>query len=183
VQRVGQRTRLQRFIYGGLVDEDDMSERRCRATVRWTGDGILQLTGYSDLETNYDESNQLSTGTLESRISNGDEGWRWAVERFAVTDGGRTLAEAIRQGQAIAVSDGSYKDDFGTAAYVLEGKTAANRIVCALASPGISEDQSSFCSELAGLYGIIMMVQAICHQFRITSGGIEVGCNGLIALQ
>jgi hypothetical protein len=135
------------------------------------------------LETDYDESNQLSTGTLESCISNGDEGWRWAVERFAVADGGRTLAEAIRRGRAIAVSDGSYKDDFGTAAYVLEGETAANRIVCALATPGIPEDQSSFRSELAGLYGIVMMVQAICHQFGITSGGIEVGCDGLIALQ
>jgi hypothetical protein len=183
VQRVGQRTRSRRFIYGGLVDEADVSERRRRATVRWTGDGILQLTGYSDLETDYDESNPLSTGTLESCISNGDEGWRWAVERFAVADGGRTLAEAIHQGRAIAVSDGSYKDDFGTAAYVLEGETASNRIVCALATPGIPEDQSSFCSELAGLYRIVMMVQAVCHQFGITSGGIEVGCDGLIALQ
>jgi hypothetical protein len=52
-----------------------------------------------------------------------------------------------------------------------------------LATPGILEDQSSFHSKLAGLYGIVMMVQAICHQFSITSGGIEVGCDGLIALQ
>jgi hypothetical protein len=74
VQRVGQQTRSRRFIYGGLVDEDEVPERRHRATVRWTGDGILQLTGYSDLETDYDEPDQLSTGTLESLISNGDEG-------------------------------------------------------------------------------------------------------------
>jgi hypothetical protein len=52
-----------------------------------------------------------------------------------VADGGRTLAEAIHQGRAIAVSDGSYKDGYGTAAYVLEGETVANRIVCALATP------------------------------------------------
>jgi hypothetical protein len=55
VQRVGQWTRSCRFIYGGLVDEDEVPEQRCRATVRWTGDGILQLMGYSDLETDYDE--------------------------------------------------------------------------------------------------------------------------------
>jgi hypothetical protein len=102
---------------------------------------------------------------------------RWAVARFAVSDDGRALAEAIREGKAIAVSDGSYKEGFGTAAYVLEGETSENRIVAVLVVPGILEVQSSFRSELAGLYGVVLMVQLLCEHYGITDGAIEVGCD------
>ena len=61
----------------------------------WTDDGILQLTGYSDLERDHDANERILTSTLTQRISNGDEGWKWAVEKFAVTDGGQALADAI----------------------------------------------------------------------------------------
>jgi hypothetical protein len=100
-----------------------------------------------------------------------------------VADGGQTLADAICRGQAIAVSDGSYKDELSTAAYVLEGSTSVNQIVVVLAVPGMPDDQSSYCSKLAGLYGIVAMVQMICEHFGITSGAIKVGCDGQIALQ
>jgi precorrin-3B methylase len=53
------------------------------------------------------------------------------------------LAATIRQGQAVAVSDGSYKDAFGTAAYVLEGVNSDNRLVGVLISPGMPDDQTS----------------------------------------
>jgi hypothetical protein len=151
--------------------------------VHWTGDGILQLTGYSEWERDQDADEQILTSTLKQRISNGDEGWKWAVEKFAVTDGGRALADAIRLGHAIAVSDGSYKDELGTAAYVLEGKTKMNRIVGVLKVPGLPADQSSYRSELSGMYGIVVMVEVICTHFEITSGAIEAGCDGLSALR
>jgi hypothetical protein len=114
--------------------------------------------GYSDLEIDHNGANTTLTTTLAQCIRNGNEGWRWVVERFAVADSGQTLAASIHRGHAIAVSDGSFKDEFGTVAYVLEGATAANRIVGALAVPGAPEDQSSYHSEIAGLYGIAMMV-------------------------
>jgi hypothetical protein len=135
------------------------------------------------LEIDHNKADRILTSTLAQCIRNGNEGWRWVVERFAVVDGGQTLADAICQGQAIAVSDGSYKDKFGTVAYVLEGATAVNQIMGVLAVPGVPEDQSLYHSELAGLYGIAMMVQVICKYFGITSGGIKVGCDGQIALQ
>lgn len=58
-------------------------------------------------------------------------------------DGGTTLADAIRRGQAVAVSDGLYKDEFGMAAYVLEGVNSENHLVVVLVSPGRPEDQQS----------------------------------------
>ena len=109
-------------------------------------------------------------------------GLRWAVDRYASPDNGTTITEAIHQSQAIAVCDGSYKEGFGTAAYVLEGSTSHNRLVAVNVVPGLTMDQSSYRSELAGLYGIIAMVQLICEQYMVTSGAIEVGCDSSSAL-
>ena len=67
--------------------------------------------------------------TLSQRISTSPADIKWAVQRFATQDEGQTVATAIRHGHAIAVSDGSYKDSFGTTAFVLEGETSANRVV------------------------------------------------------
>jgi len=45
----------------------------------------------------------------------------WATEAVACDDNGCYIAEAIRQGTAMAVSDGSYKDGISSAAFVIEG--------------------------------------------------------------
>jgi hypothetical protein len=107
---------------------------------------------------------------------------KWAVQRFATQDEGQNVATAIRSGHAIAVCDGSYKDSFGTAAFVLEGATSANRVVAVHIVPGAPEEQSSFRSELSGILGVVYMVQLICTTYQITSGSICLGCDGEQAL-
>jgi hypothetical protein len=183
VWRTGQRTRQRRFIYGGTIENEEVPRRRRRATVREYGENMVQLTGYSENETIRDEEEQSVPLTLAQRIQACPDNIRWAVERFAVEDGGRTIAEAIRQRKAVAVSDGSYKDEFGTAAYVLEGANSENRLVGVLVSPGRPEDQQSSRSELAGLYGVVVMVNLVCKQFDIKDGVIEVGCDSQSSLR
>ena len=68
------------------------------------------------------------------------------------------MASAIQDGTAIAVSDGSYKTEFGTSALALEGEDSTNRIVAVNVVPGDPTDQSSYRSELAGIFGIVTMV-------------------------
>ena len=104
------------------------------------------------------------------------------MDRYASSDNGTTIVEAIRQSQAIVVCDGSYKEGFGTAAYILEGSTSHNRLVAVNVIPGLTMDQSSYRSELAGLYGVVAMVQLICKQYMVTSRVIEVGCDSSSAL-
>ena len=48
---------------------------------------------------------------------------------------------------------------------------------------GAPDDQSPFWSELAGLFGIINMVQMVCKAFTITGGKVKVGCDGNSALE
>jgi hypothetical protein len=106
---------------------------------------------------------------------------QWAIQEITVTDDGKAMAQAIRNGTAIAVSDGSYKTGRGTAAFILE--TSANftkkgRIVGVNSIPGEKEDQSSYRSEIGGVSGIVETAGIICVRHAITSGAVEVGLDG-----
>jgi hypothetical protein len=92
------------------------------------------------------------------------------------------LAKAIQEGEAIAISDGSFQDQYGTAAWALEGSGSKGRIVGAVTVPGTAKDQSAYRSELAGLYCILLGAKKLCEFFNITQGSIELGCNGQSAL-
>jgi len=87
---------------------------------------------------------------------------RWAVQEWNESNDGSIPAEAIRKGTAIGVSNGFFKDRFGTACLVEEGKDSDSRIVCTCIIPGERSDQSSYRSELGGLFGLMVLVDVIC---------------------
>ena len=47
---------------------------------------------------------------------------------------------------------------------------------------GFSPDQSAYISEIAGLYGMVMVVEVIKEVWMITSGLITLGYDGINAL-
>jgi hypothetical protein len=53
---------------------------------------------------------------------------QWALRDINLTDDGLTIAQVICDGTALGMSDGSFKDDFGTASWVLEGSSPRHRI-------------------------------------------------------
>ncbi len=61
-----------------------------------------------------------------------------------MADKGLTIATAIRNCEAIAVSDGSFKDGYGTAAWVLEGGDCRGRIVGQVIAPGDEQDHLAY---------------------------------------
>ena len=48
--------------------------------------------------------------------------------------------------------------------------------------PGASCDQSSFQSEVAGLYALALVVLLVCAHLNIMSWSVEIGCDGKEAL-
>ena len=106
---------------------------------------------------------------------------QWAIQEITVLDDGRALAHALRQGTAIAVSDGSYKAGRGTAAFILETSDKfepQGRIVGVNIIPGETDDQSAYRSEIGGISGIVETIGILCARHSITSGAIEVGLDG-----
>ena len=108
---------------------DDVLTHHQQAMVHWSSNSILQLMGYSDLEPDHILPNQILHSTLAQQIQHCPEGKQWAVERFAVMDEVEKNVEVISQAQAIVVCNGSYKDDFGTPAYVLECNISTNQLI------------------------------------------------------
>ena len=124
-----------------------------------------------------------STNLLQQTIDSLPDEAKWAVQEWSGSDDGAILAEAIRSGTAIGVSDGSFKDAYGTACLVLEGKDSTGRIVIPSIIPGQSSDQSAYRSELGGLFGLTVLVDVICRTHGVSAGSVEVGCDGAGALK
>ena len=106
---------------------------------------------------------------------NGEE---WVFGNVAMTENIDKIVQAIANGSAIGVSDGSFKDEFGTAAWVLEDITAQQRIVGTLITPGFHSDHSAYRSEISGIYAMVTMVESIKHVWGLTKGTITLGCDG-----
>jgi hypothetical protein len=92
-------------------------------------------------------------------------------------DNGTRIAQAIRDGKAIALSDSFFKGGFGTSALVIETEDSEDNTIAINVVPGNTEDHGSYRSELAGIFGQVIMVNTICKVHGITQGEIECGCD------
>jgi hypothetical protein len=81
----------------------------------------------------------------------------------------------------IAVSDGSFKNGHGTAAWILYFSDSCN-CVGRVVVPEEAHDQSAYRSELTGLYATAISVRLLERRFGII-GSVTMGCDGLSALQ
>ncbi len=141
-----------------------------RATTYQHGD-IITVTGHGPIGT---------TPTVEL---NEKKFWEtWQCEETIVGQV-EILIQAIRTGKAVAVSDGSYKDQHGAAAWTIESETDLNRLSGAGLTPGYPEDQSAYRSELFGIWGILASLKHLSDTHQIKGGTVVVACNGLSALK
>jgi hypothetical protein len=85
------------------------------------------------------------------------------------------------------VSDGSFKDGFGSASAILEHTETGQRIYIDCIVPGSTSCQSSYRSELSGLYTIVFFITTLLEHYHGSEapqmeGKITVGCDGESAL-
>ena len=92
------------------------------------------------------------------------------------------LLDNIRHGAAVGFSDGSFKQKFRTACWILENPTGTELIVGIIDVPGHDDEHNAYRSELAGLYGIVTAFEILVKIGNISGAQIEVGCNRLSAL-
>ena len=112
----------------------------------------------------------------------------WAVRSLKCKDDGRSVAELIKQGKAIAVSDGSGGEDQTTSAAILTSRHSKNPspvfpVHITNFVPGNPEDQNSYHGELGGVAGGIVALQILCKYHSIKQGSIEFGLDGEQAMK
>ena len=110
----------------------------------------------------------------------------WAIRSLNCPGNGVMLAQALIQGTAIAICNESYKDQFGTAGFVLQnGFSRESRIVGANVTPGHPNNQNPYRSKIGGMAAIIIVVKSLTLLYDIQSGTIKLGCDcasGLTAI-
>jgi hypothetical protein len=79
-----------------------------------------------------------------------------------------------------AVSDGSFKEGHGTAAWMIVISPTCT-IYGVTVAPGSVDDQSAYRSELTGIYGIAMTIRHLEKHYHY-KGEVTIGCDGLSAL-
>ena len=119
---------------------------------------------------------------LDIHIASLPPSYRWALHTTNLGTSGPSVAAAISQGICLGMSNGSYKDGFGKAAWILTAGTTDHHAHGELIVPGLPGDQSSYHSELAGLYSLVLAISTICTYFNLLSGMVEISCDGKEAL-
>jgi hypothetical protein len=119
--------------------------------------------------------------TWEQRARQHDPRATWALEvsTFPI-DGGKELAQSLRNGSLRGISDGSFKDEHGTASFSLVGESST--MDGSHVTPGDPRDQSAYRSELSGIYAQVFSAYTLALQFGITDGSMTLGCDGESAL-
>jgi hypothetical protein len=125
---------------------------------------------------------QGKPSSLSQFLSTIHQDAKWVVENMEVCGDWQTWALS-NQHMLYGVSDGSFKDKFGTAAYVI-GVVDKPQIYMRgrVVTPGNPEEQNAFRSELAGIYAITVMHWAVCEFFKLEQGQIKLACNRKSAL-
>ena len=83
----------------------------------------------------------------------------------------RHIYREIQADTAIAVSDGSFKNSWGTVALITEvGKFSHPIISSTSTTSGKPEYQGEYRSKLSGIMHAIMIIDNICSKFNITEG-------------
>lgn len=81
-----------------------------------------------------------------------------------MTDSIYSNIDCIKIGTNIAVSNGLFKSQFGTSCWILENDIGTERIIGLVDVPGSNDDDDAYRSELAGLYGISLVITVLLKQ-------------------
>jgi hypothetical protein len=93
---------------------------------------------------------------LEDCVQDND---KWAIRSIHYTKNGKNIAQALIQGNAVAICDGSYKDHFGTAGFVIQRWNS--KVLCitgAHITPGHPEEINPYPSKLGGIVLAVVIV-------------------------
>jgi hypothetical protein len=108
--------------------------------------------------------------------------WIW-IQNVNVTDKEVvSIANNIQGEYGMVVSNRSFKDNGGAAAFVIEGRNSRARILADVVVPGEGMYQWAFRGEAAGILASMQLVNAVVQYTDITEGKVKMCCDGKAAL-
>ncbi|CAJ1960214.1 unnamed protein product, partial [Cylindrotheca closterium] len=96
----------------------------------------------------------------------------------------QVLLEALEKGKLWVISDGSFKQQVGTAAVQLRTRHGGHVVWIKCRTPGKREDQSAYRSELIGLLAGILVASWLRLRLQsLAKPQVHVACDGITALR
>jgi len=93
------------------------------------------------------------------------------------------IVNMIRDGNALAASDGSVKQDIGTASWIITGDTSdESEYQGSHGVPPSVSNMTSHRAELYGIYAILQSLQKLEKTHTITNGHLKIVCDNKAAL-
>jgi len=167
------RQRLRSFNQNAeSVNSEAILDNRHRAMVYHHG-SIITVSGHGPIE---NQSVQPFPNYNQAFFDS------WRGEHF-IEGEVQVLINNIISGQAVAVSDGSFRDQHGAAAWTIKGEDTSSHLRRAGITPGLPEDQSAYRSKLFGLWGILNALLRLTQDYTINSGLVVIACDSLSAFK
>lgn len=126
--------------------------------------------------------------SLQEYIASKDDSFKWSLDDTEIMANSLHIVQILENGTAIAVSDESFKDGYGTAAWIVKQRedtlyyddsSRGVNVVPGSSVPGSSEDQWSYQVSLLDCM-VSLLSQCVCEYHNITGiiGGMWVDYNG-----
>jgi hypothetical protein len=124
------------------------------------------MTGFSNLV----EMHESAATSFQQYLSQINPNANWVVQNIEVNgDWNQWAAQDIHNLRG--VSDGSLKEKFGTASFILLPTEDSKLCIRGrLVIPGSPDDQNAYQSELTGIYALTIMVWAVSTYFQVPMG-------------
>jgi hypothetical protein len=121
-------------------------------------------------------------GTFEQYLE-AQQQYTWLFQHILCSVKFQDLIDAIKEGQAIAISYESHKNKCGTASWrIMADTNEAEQWAGLRVTPGRKDDQSAFRSEIVGIYAMAVVIELICKFFHISNGSVSSGSDCEAAL-
>ena len=146
-------------------------------SIRSINDNMIQQLGNPHTDQFFQEDIDDLPKSWNERIT--DKSDNWMIQEVRTPESRQLLAESIRQGNAIGVSDGSYcpHAQKGSSAAVIQCLTTGQRLLAVNLVPGHVRNQSSHRSELAGILAIVKLLQMLHEEHDLTNGSFTFGLD------
>jgi len=154
------------------IPKEDIPKEMVKAMLYKHG-SILMVTGYDQIELRDTQQTPSPTKRLWMEC--------WCEQQLVGEED--ILVQAIQQGLAVEVSNRPFQEQQGVAAWTIEGKSLEHKLNGASLTMGSLTDQSTYWSELFGLWGILATIHCLTLKHQIVKGMVVVACNSLSALK
>ena len=176
-----------RFVPSKKVWDELMPTDVLRASVRKFHSTSVLLTGRGESTPSIPPPAPSLRQAWQEATDRCSDFYGWVPDKLTIVGDESKLVTALLDGALRVISDGSYKDQVGTAAVQILAPSGPDKIVIKCMTPGRPEDQSAYRSELIGLLSGIMVVDWLFQQWspakRPSKPRVRIACDGLSALE